>query len=199
MLKKILTMAVAAMLVLGMMIPVVSHAETVMYVYTENGKSLNARSAPFTGDNIVKEFPFGEKVYVDYHLGNGWTALYWAGGDYDHLYVQTRFLVYDKPTKKPTPKPSNKPAGDSSGTVAELNKIFKTYKLVDTPYSITVRPVRASGWANVRFAPSKQAELVSTHKDGEQLLVIAELKDWYQVENPDTGAVGYISTKFVAK
>ena len=197
MFKRILTMMIAAMLLVGIMLPAVSLAEFRMYVYTSNGKGLNVRSAPNTGDNVIKSLPFGSEVNVAYHLGNGWSAIRWTGSEYDLVYVQTRFLVNDKPSKKPS-SPTT-PAGDSSTTVAELNKIFKTYKRVTTEYMVTVRPTRASGWVNLRFTPTKNAELMATYRDNDQLTVIAEFKDWYQVEDPKTGAVGYISAKFVVK
>ena len=197
MFKRILTLMVIAVLAVAL-IPTMASATETMYVYTKNGRNLNVRYDPSSDGEIFITVPYGERLTVLYHLGNGWSAISWDGNVY---YVQTRFLVYEKPGKKPTPQPTSKPGkvGDSSTTVAELNTIFKTYKPVATPFSITVRPTRASGWVNLRFVPSKESELMGTFKDGEQLLVIAELKDWYQVENPDTGAVGYISTKFVVK
>ena len=202
--KKFLTLMLALVLLVGLtVVPVVSHAVFTMYVYTEDGKSLNVRSSPNTGDNRISGLPYGTEVYVDYHLGNGWTALMWTGAEYDHVYVQTRFLVYDKPARKPSGggsgSGSSSTPGDSSTTVTELNKIFKTYRAVANPYRITVRPVRASGWVNLRFAPTKMAEVLATYKANDQVLVIAEFNGWYQVEDPVTGAVGYMSTAFVIK
>ena len=196
--RRMLAVLAATLMALAVLIPAVSNAEYRMYVYTANGKNLNVRTSPETGDNILKTLPFGSEVYVDYHLGNGWTALMWTGESCDHVYVQTRFLVDKKPTKKPTQEETGGKT-EGSGTIAELNKVFKTYRYVSEPYRIIVRPTRASGWVNMRFAPSKQAELISTHRTDDELLVIAEYKDWYQVEDPDTGAVGYISSKFVVK
>lgn len=197
MFKRILTLMVIAALAVTI-IPTVASATETMYVYTQNGRGLNVRYEPSTDGEIFISVPYGERLTVLYHLGNGWSAISWDGNVY---YVQTRFLVYDKPGRKPEPQPTKKPgtAGDSSTTVAELNTIFRTYRQVTTPFSVTVRPTRASGWVNLRFAPTKEAELMGTFKDGEQLLVIAELKDWYQVEDPDNGAVGYISSKYVVK
>ncbi len=195
--KKILTLVLAAVLMIGVSVPAVSHAWYTMYVYTENGKSLNVRSEPRAGDNVLWTIPFGERVDVDYNLGNGWTALM-AAGAYESVYVQTRFLVSEKPTRKPSgTTPSGNPSTNAS-TAKELNKIFRSYKRVN-PYRITVRPVRASGWVNLRFAPSKETEVMATYKANEQVTVIAELDGWYQVEDPNTGMVGYMSTQFVVK
>lgn len=196
MLKRIMTLLAAVTLVIGLAAPAASRADTTMYVYTENGKNLNVRSDPWTGDNIIGTLPFGEEVYVAYHLGNGWTALNWIGGSQAYVYVQTRFLVYEKPSHKPTPSGG----GSSSGSgLKELNTIFKTYRYVEEPYQVTVRPTRASGWVNMRFAPSKEAELISTHRANEKMIVIAEFKGWYQVQDPETGEVGFISDQFVMK
>lgn len=199
--KKILSLALAAILMIGVSVPAVSHAWYSMYVYTENGKSLNVRSEPRTGDNILWTVPFGERVDVDYNLGNGWTALM-AAGAYESVYVQTRFLVSEKPTKKPSGSSSQTSGSTNPATNAvtakEMNKIFRTYKRVN-PYRITVRPVRASGWVNLRFAPSKETEVMATYKSNDQVTVIAELDGWYQVEDPNTGMVGYMSNLFVAK
>lgn len=198
MLKRILTLTVAAVLALAMLVPAAGLAEFTMYVYTPNGRGLNIRTQPTVGDNIIKSIPFGEAVTVHYHLGNGWTALLWDGESYDHVYVQTRFLVDEKPKSKPTPS-TPEAGGNNAGTIAELNAIFKTYRSVPEGYSVTVHPTRGSGWVNMRFAPSKQSELMATYRNNDQLVVIGELKDWYQVEDPATGNVGYISTKFVKK
>lgn len=197
--QKILTLTVAAVMALFMLVPAGSLADSYdRYVYTENGGSLNVRSEPRVDDNIISTIPFGTGVYVDYDLGNGWTQIAW-GGEYDFAYVQTRFLVRNKPGRRPSQPAADDDPGDNSSSIGELNRIFRTYRRVDNPFTVTVRPVRASGWVNVRFAPSKLAELLSTQRDGAQLLVIGELQDWYQVENPNTGEVGYISRKYVVR
>ena len=61
----------ALFLVLALLLPVMASAATLgpiglgkMYVYTSNGKSLNVRSAPETGDNIIGHVAFGGEVNV---------------------------------------------------------------------------------------------------------------------------------------
>ena len=198
--KKILTFVLTLTLLLGLFLPSSSLAYFTMYVYTENGKTLNVRTDPWVGDNVIGKIPYGEEVVVNYHLGNGWTALFGAGSWPDTVYVQTRFLVSYKPEKKSTPVPSgNTPSSTTSAvTITDLNKIFKTYTRVN-PYTIIVRPTRASGWVNLRWAPSKSAELLGTYGANARLTVIAELKDWYQVEDPATGVVGFMNSAFVTK
>ena len=65
-----------------------------------------------------------------------------------------------------------------------------------TPFSVTVRPSRSSGWVNLRWAPSKSAEVLATYRANDKLLVIRELDNWYQAEDQDTGDVGFISKQF---
>ena len=79
-----------------------------------------------------------------------------------------------------------------------MNKEFRSAKDVE-PFAVTVRPSRASGWVNLRWAPSLSAEIIATYKQNDKLLVIKELKNWYQVEDQSTGNVGFISKKYVVK
>lgn len=196
--NRILTMMLAAVMILGIMIPVVTSASEIMYVYTENGRSLNIRYGPSPEADILTTVPFGSEIVVDYHMGNGWTAIYW---DNEVYFVQTRFLTYTRPGGRPSPSGggSSSYTGGNSADINELNRIFRTYKQVANPYRITVRPTRASGWVNLRFAPSKQTELMGTYKNNDQLLVIAELQGWYQVEDPNTGTVGYMDSAYTVR
>ncbi len=194
MLRRLLAVLAAALLAAGLFLPACASAEETMYVSTQNGKGLNVRYEPRVGNNMVGSFPNGSRVTVAYHLENGWSAVYWAGDEI--CYVQSRFLTYSKGF---TPSPSSGQPGDSANTAAEMNRIFKTYSRVARPYRVTVRPTRATGWVNMRFAPSKLTEVMGTYRDNEQLIVIAELSGWYQVEDPNTGAVGYMSSQFVIR
>ena len=200
--KRILIMLTAALLAAVVLIPAVSSAEVEMYVVTQNGKGLYARTEPVVADNIIKSLPYGTKVYVDYHLGNGWTCIGW-GGAYDVAYVQTRFLSYDKPGPyKPSgggsgEKTTTAPSKDST-TVDQMNSLLKNARFV-TPYQITVRPTRASGWVYMRWMPSRYSEAVTTFTDGHVLEVIAEAKDWYQVVDPDSGKTGFVYKSYVNK
>ena len=67
------------------------------------------------------------------------------------------------------------------------------------PYVVIVRPSRASGWVNMRWAPSKDTEILATYRSGARLTVIAETQSWYQVTDPDTEATGFIMKSYVAR
>ena len=196
--KRILALALAAMLMVGLAAPLSAKAVFTMYVYTTNGKTLNVRTEPATGNNVIGKLDFGTEVAVDYHLGNGWTALMGAGA-YEHVYVQTRFLVNEKPTARPANyTDANTKSTGYADTLEEMNRLWKTLKVV-APYRIMVRPTRASGWVNLRFGPSKSTGVMATLKANDELNVIAELKGWYQVQDPNTGYVGYVSSSYVVK
>ena len=51
----------------------------------------------------------------------------------------------------------------------------------------------------MRWAPSKKATLIHAYSSGEKLMVLAELKDWCQVQDPDTGWVGFVRSDFLQK
>ena len=171
-----------------------------MYVKTGNGKTLNVRSEPTTAaDNVILKFPYGTEVVVDYHLGNGWTCIMLAG-QYDAGYVQTKFLVSSNPGKYvPSSADADlaKPAtSKDSYTIEQLNNVLATGHKVNS-YMVTLYPTRSSGWVYLRWVPSRTANQLAKYGSGKEVRVIAELKDWYQVQDPDTGAVGFVYTSYV--
>ena len=203
--KRIISLALIAIM-MAMFIPSVASADD-WYVYTDDGKSLNVRSEPMKGDNIIGSLKYGDSVSVRMTMANGWAVIDWVHADNYVAYVQSRFLVNYKPAPKTTSKStstSSKTTSASSnssgnkGGISGINAEFKAAKQV-TPYTVVARPSRASGWVNLRWAPTTEAELITTCPQGKELTVIAELKSWYQVEDPDTGMIGFISSKYVTK
>ena len=173
------------------------------YVYTKNGKGLNVRSSMSTSDNtnILGSLPYGSKVII-YGVRDGWAMI-----DYANTtgYIMFRFLVKQKPApfdpsaqdsgNSGTAVPAESTTKDAT-TVAQMNALLATAKFVE-PYTVTVRPVRASGWVYMRWFPSKNAQELATFGANYQLTVIAELKDWYQVSDPATGKVGFIYKSYL--
>lgn len=206
--KKIVSLMAVAM-ILVLIIPTVAFATYTRYVYTKNGGTLKIRYAPSTNAEVLTSVDFGTKLTCIGDVGGGWTEIYW-GGD-DRFYVMTKFLSKTKrpkPAKQPkataTPVPvaGNTPAPAAVPAVAanaDLNAVFKTFKSVQDPYIVTVRPTRATAVVNVRFAPSRNAEVLFRAPDGKQLSVIGELDGWLQVQDPDTHSVGYITTELTVQ
>ncbi len=172
------------------------------YVYTENGKGLNVRNSP--GGTVVGSLKYGTRIYC-YYNDNGWALIDYTydmpgyGRGTYACFVSSRYLRKTKPPAR-SGGSSSSSAASTSGTslLDDINAEFASAKKVD-PYKVTVRPTRASGWVNLRWAPSVNAELMATYRANAQLLVIAETNNWLQVEDQDTGSVGFIKKDFVTK
>lgn len=207
MLKKLISLLLIAVLT-AMLIPSLAVADSyygTQWVYTDNGKSLHVRSTPTTGNNIIGSLKYGAEVTVIQMYANGWAQILWEQNEYGEFgaaYVQRRYLVNHKPSSKPTPpSPTAAPASgtaDLTKAFAAMNAEFATGKQV-TPYTVVARPARASGWVNLRWAPSTEAERIATCKQGKELTVLAETKNWYQVQDPETGMIGFISRSYTTR
>lgn len=195
--KRLLTIALAVVLTaLVMMTAAMADGEWIMYVYTDNGKTLNVRSEPLVGNNIIGQAKYGQAIDVRMTSANGWATINWGNGI---AYVQSRFLVPYKPTPRPAPAPTPAPgpdSGDAAKTISNMNAEFRSAVRV-SPYTVIARPSRASGWVNLRWAPTTEAERIATCAQGKELTVLAELRNWYQVQDPVTGMIGFISRNYV--
>ena len=208
--KRLIALLMVLVLAAGLIPAALAEDDTPMasegyyYVYTENGKGLNVRSTP--GGDVVGSLKYGTKIYCYYRDGgNGWALIdyYYNNPGYGYgtyaAYISSRYLRKNKPPARNGGSSSSSSASSASADVtAEINAEFKSAKKV-TPFIVTVRPTRASGWVNLRWAPSKSAELMATYKQNEKLLVIKETNNWYQVEDQDTGDVGFINKQFVVQ
>ena len=204
--KKILALVLAAALLMALIPTAVADGGgKTMWVYTKNGKVLFVRSSMSTKDNsnIVGSLPYRSKVTVYGHNAEGWALIEYP--DYGDHYVMYRFLLDHDPG--PYEGGGSSGGGSSSGssdtfstkdasTVAQMNTLVASAKVV-APYSVTVRPNRASGWVYMRWFPSKSAAQVATFSANHELTVIAELKDWFQVEDPSTGRIGFVYKSYI--
>ena len=185
--KKLISLLLAGILMLS--VAGAAFANTIfgpgtMYVYTENGKSLNVRSTPDTGDNIIGYLAYGAAVQVTEFQGN-WAVIAW--GD-TVAYVQSRFLQWYAPGPKPEPQPQPTEAPEN----AELRSEVSIPSL-----RVLAQATRSSGWANMRVAPSKNTRRVEACPDGTELVAFGETTNWYHVSNPATGNSGYIRKDFL--
>ena len=202
--KKVISLMLSMMLLVLLASAALSESQgTEMYVYTKNGKVLKVRSSMSTKDdsNVIGTLPYGTKVVTYGGNYNGWTLIDYGDGWTD-AYVMYRFLSKEKPAPfTPSDKPektaaSNEFATSEASTVAQMNTLAVSARIV-TPYTVTVRPTRASGWVYMRWFPSRNAEEMATFGANYQLTVLAELKDWYQVSDPATGKVGFIYKSYI--
>ena len=203
--RRLITLALIAALA-AVFLPALAAADYyygTMYVYTDNGKGLNVRRDPYTGNNIIGSLNFGDEVTVVEITSSGWAQILWEEGyygEYSAAYVQSRFLVSYNPGSGPA-QPIPAPVWDDTddaGAFSAMNAEFVTGKKV-SPYTVTARPSRASGWVNLRWAPSTEAERIATCRQGKKLTVLAELKNWYQVQDPETGMIGFIMRQYVTR
>ncbi|MBR3016894.1 MAG: SH3 domain-containing protein [Clostridia bacterium] len=207
--KQIISLALIVVMT-AMLLPSLAAADSyygTQFVYTDNGKNLNVRSTPSMGDNIIGSLKYGEEVTVVEMYSNGWAQILWkqsANGEFSVAYVQRRFLVNHKPTSLPV-QPSAAPASGNTAAATDYAKLFtamndefRTGKLVSQQFNVYARPSRASGWVNLRWAPSLEAERIATCPQGKALTVIAETRNWYQVCDPQTGMIGFISKQYVS-
>ena len=188
---------ICLLLALALVCPLIAQAGMIvgnggtMFVYTENGKSLNVRSSPETGDNVIGHLKYGAKVEIARFLNNGWAQLQWDGGE---AYVQSRFLQWYEPAAKPTPKPTEDPEKKQAET--QLKAELQSERSVQ-PYAAVARASRSSGWVNMRKQPSKSTARIEQCADGTELTVIGETLNWYKVLDPANGKTGYIRQDFI--
>lgn len=189
--KRLVSLALLAMTLVVLFIPAAMANET-WYVYTDDGKTLNVRSQP--RGEVVGRLNYGDPVDVIVYDRNGWSLIWYRIEDptfprEGEAYVDSRFLVRNPPAGRA-------PQTNTATTITSLNVEFRAARQVTTPYTVVARPSRPTGWVNLRWAPCVEAERIATCAQGKVLVVLCELKNWLQVQDPDTGMVGFISKKY---
>lgn len=188
--KNLISILAALVLLMSVGVSVASADELVgpgiMYVNTPNGKTLNIRSEPNTGDNIIGHAKYGDALQVTSFQG-AWACIYYTAAEDSIAWVQSRFLQWYEPGPKPTPKPEE----DS-----EVKKELQSEEGID-PLRLEAHATRSSGWVNMRKSPSKTTKRIQTCPDGAELIAFAETTNWYHVTDPVTGNSGYIRKDFL--
>ncbi len=165
-------------------------ADTTAWVYTNNRKVLNMRTAPSADADIKAFLAFGTKVIVLNNVGNGWAYIqvkYTNSSDYG--YVMTRYLTYTNPYQ-PTPVPDPTP-----DDVSKIN--WASFHTVN-PYAVVARPSKPSGWVNLRWAPSQNVDVIERCYSNYMLTVLATNGTWAQAYDPQTGVVGFIMLAYTS-
>ena len=167
------------------------------YVTTDNGKDLNVRDMP--GGTIVGQLAAGSRIFC-YYNEEGWALI-----DFDYnkpgygqgtyaCFVNSRFLSREEPAAEA----AEEEEVAAADTLEDVNREFLSAKKVE-PFAVLTRPTRVSGWVNIRWAPSTSAEIMATCVANTRLTVIRETENWYQVQNPETGDVGFVKKDYVAR
>ena len=195
MLKKILALTLAVVIALACTAVFAEEVEedTTYWVFTDNGKELNVRNAP--GGDIIGKLKYGEKVTVVSFINGEWAAINYK--DSELGYVSTRFLIKADPeeVKRLIEEEQSEITGDP---MTDINTEFASAVDVDD-YKITARPARVTSLVYMRWIPSETGRIIIGYKANEQLIVLKELDHYLQVQDPDTGDVGYIHKKFAAR
>ena len=167
-----------------------------MYVYTENGGTLNVRSEPMVRDgNVIGKLEYGAEVIVEGYvvINTDWSVIRYKKGPDGVGYVMNRFLVDKKPGKSSKQKEAEQRTRD----LEQMNKELASAETFDQPMMAVVRANRTSGWTNFRSGPSTAADKIGTLQDGHELKLIGQTKDWYQAVDLATGKTGYIHKNFI--
>ena len=190
--KRILSLAAVVVLLTAIFaFTANAYAYYAVYSHCSNGKPLNVRSGPGKEYPVIDRIPYGEAIYVigESVPGSGWLMLN------DYGYVQAACTCNYAPGPyvppvDPTPDPSPK---------TDLESVYATARNVN-PYLVTLKATQKSnGVANVRWAPSKSSLLLKAYPAGTEVRVLAELNNWYQVQDPITQAVGFVNSAYVVK
>ena len=194
MLKKILALTLAVVIALACTAVFAEEVkeDNTYWVYTDNGKELNVRNAP--GGDIIGELKSGEQVAVVSFINDEWAVITYRD---EPGYVSTRFLIKVDPEelKKVIEEEQSEITGDP---MTDIDAEFASAVDVDD-YKITARPARVTSLVYMRWIPSETGRIIIGYKANEQLIVLKELDHYLQVQDPDTGDVGYIHKKFGAR
>ncbi len=200
--KRLISLLLVAVMALMILPAALAEEETgfgegYYYVYTENGKTLNVRETP--GGRKVGALKYGARIHVDAFVDDNWALILYnydngyGKGDYA-AFVSRRYLTKKQPPARKPATPTPAPAAVSD-PLTELNAEFKSSVKVE-PYKVTLRAARASGWISMHWGPSINTEIMATYKTNTQLTVIRETANWLQVEDQNTGDVGFVSKQF---
>ena len=93
-------------------------------------------------------------------------------------------------TPEPTPAPKEQPEELSP---TELIAELRTAKTVAEPFTVFVNPSHPTGRVNLRWAPCKRAQALTSYAADKELTVIGETENWYQVHDPEQKYNGFIA------
>ena len=185
--KKVIGIVMVLMMVLGLMIPVFSSAESVkghstMWVVCADGRRLNVRSAPAKDAKIIYRVENGDSLSIqdDEPVPSGWAMV--RKGNKDCGFVMTKFLKSTKPGKY------------------DLNERSDDFKKVKS-YTVIAkaRNSKTEESVGLRVKPSKKSSAIRRLMAGDTLTVIAVGKTWSKVKDPETGKTGYVANDYIRK
>ena len=180
--KKLISIVLAVMTLMGLMIPVFAGAEgNIRYVNCEDGKRLNVREAP--NGKLAYRIACGTEVEIMPTVAApaGW-AYVRVDGHTNGGFVMTKYLVTSKPGKY------------------EITERADNFVEV-TPYTVKAKAInsRTEKSVGLRESPNKTAHAIRRLEAGDTLQVIARGKTWSRVLDPTTGKTGYVANDYMVK
>ena len=182
MMKKVISIVLIVMTLVGLMIPVFAGAEgNTMYVNCENGKSLNVRRAP--NGKVMYRVVCGSALEVDpvVPCPKGWTFVrvpgHTSGG-----YVMSKYLFTQEPGKY------------------EITERKASFAKV-TPFSAAALHLEGMDkeLTALRETPNATGRTIRQLVEGDLLKVVARGVNWSRVVDPATGRTGYVTNLCVSK
>ncbi|MBQ6564653.1 MAG: SH3 domain-containing protein [Clostridia bacterium] len=183
--KKLISIVLAIMTIVGLMIPVFAGAEAkenaTMWVNCSDGRRLNVREKP--DGKVLYRIECGTKVEVQSSASapKGW-AFITVKGQKKGGYVKTQYLFDKKPGKY------------------EITERADNFVEV-TPYNVTAKALNDNTDKSVglRTKPNKVYKSIRRLAAGDVLQVVAEGKTWSRVVDPSTGATGYVANDYMIR
>ncbi len=183
--KKILSVAIVLMMLLGLMIPVIASADTAvgtLWVNCADGKRLNVRAEPRKNSKLLYRVESGKSVtaLATPVAVKGWTYVRQEGKAAG--WVMTKFLQGNKPGKY---------------EVTERSDNFVKV----TAYTVTAKAINKNSDHSVglRVKPNKTASAIRRLTAGDKLQVVAVGKTWSKVVDLATGRTGYVANDYIAR
>jgi uncharacterized protein YraI len=185
--KKRIVLSFVVILLVASMLPLISASALIgpQYVSTENGKGLYMRSGPSKDFAIIITIPNAAMLDYCQYYNAAWS--YVTYGNYAG-YCMSRYLSSTKPSVNPTPTPTAAPSGD----------VISYKNFVKADYYVTVRPSTPSGFVNLRWAPSKTADVRTIYYAGSLLRVLAQDSGWAQVYDEGAGICGFMMRSYLS-
>ena len=169
-------------------------AET-YYVYTENGKTLNLRSA--TDNKVIANIPYGTELEPDEELSTESAAYVTYKGESG--YVKWKYLVKEKPASRKktavTPEPTAMPQQYAQSQTMQTGNIVagaSAYSALFSGFQMNRRQTTLIQAAPMRWVPDETAPIMRNYQSGQAFEVLVENVAWCQVLDSVSGLCGFI-------
>lgn len=192
--KKILSILCIAILIATCIVPVISQARSygvTMYINNPDTRlPVKIHADPSNKSTVVKKLNHGTAISFVENVDSKWAAITLVRGS-DIAYVQRVYLSKNKPNTEPAVWNQY----DSIST-REFNSMVP---LEEEEQYIAYAKTRPGGKLPVRQGPAKNFSILVNMSSGDEVLVLAEGRQWSRVQNMKTGDIGYTMSSWLIK